>query len=52
METPLKIKRNYTKRTADQRRDLLQTRIVALKLAHLTRQKLIERLELKLHTPA
>lgn len=52
METTPKIKRNYTKRTEEQRRDLILTRLAALKLAHLTREKLIARLELKLHTNA
>lgn len=48
METTPKIKRNYTKRTKEQKRDRLLTRLAALKLAHATRAKLIDKLEAKL----
>lgn len=50
MESTPKIKRNYTKRTKEERSHLLGRRIHALKTAHLVREKLIARLELKHHT--
>lgn len=48
METPLKIKRIYTKRSKEEKIALLQTRLTRLKLAHEVRASLISRLEAKL----
>lgn len=48
METAPKIKRNYTKRTKEERTHLLARRLHALKAAHAKRAELIARLERKL----
>lgn len=50
METARKIKRNYTKRTKEERAHLLRRRLFSLKAAHAVREKLIARMELRLHT--
>ena len=47
MESNGKIKRNYTKRTQEERLGLLKAQIERLKLAHLKREALIERLEIR-----
>lgn len=47
-ETPLKHKRNYTRRSKEEKRTRLIDRLASLKLAHATRARLIERLEAKL----
>jgi hypothetical protein len=52
METARKDKRIYTKRTQDQRRDLILKRLEVLKAAHATRAKLIAKLEAKLTAQA
>lgn len=50
METTPENKRKYTIRTKEEKRQRLEARLTTLKQAHQVREKLIAKLELKLHT--
>jgi len=47
-----KTKRTYTRRTAEERKQRLESRLAVLKEAHATRAKLIAKLEAKLTAQA